>query len=234
MIARDLREVSRPRALALALLRALVGPSVSPNPPAFLRHAFDVDELDREEGIVVALDHEGTIVWTNRAWQRFASDNEGIEVAAQFGLGRRYLDGISGPLRPYFEAVFENVLATQEPFEQDYECSSPDTFRLHHVRILPIDEHGLLIEHSARASHPHGEDPEIPTDAAFRDDNGMLLQCSNCRRVHCIGDGWHWVREWVKTPPASTTHGLCAACAGHYFATTRRSRRASRSKKASP
>lgn len=215
----------------IALAALLRWSEVSPNPPAFLRHAFDVDELDREEGIVVALDHEGTIVWTNQAWEKFARDNDGDEISPRFGLGARYLDGITGPLRPYFEAVFDNVRATQEPFEQDYECSSPDLFRLHHVRILPIDEHGLLIEHSARASHPHGGGPELTTDAAFRDDRGMLLQCSNCRRVHCVGDGWHWIREWVKTPPVATTHGLCAACAGHYFATTRRSRRAARSKK---
>jgi hypothetical protein len=207
---------------------------VSANVPAFLLHAFDVDELDRDEGIVVALDRDGTIVWHNSTWQRFALENDGPDVPARFGVGARYLDGISGPLRAFYESVFEGVIATQEPFEQDYECSSPDEFRLHHLRILPIEDHGLLIEHSTRALHPHGEGPSPSSDEAYRDDQGMLLQCSNCRRVHRVGDGWHWIRDWVKIPPPSTSHGLCAACAGHYFATTRRARRVARTKKATP
>ena len=70
--------------------------------------------------------------------------------------------------------------------------------------------------------------PEGPTEALSRDLAGALAQCANCRRVHRVGDGWHWIPAWVRTPPPPVSHGLCATCAGHYLHATRARRQRSR------
>lgn len=203
---------------------------MSASSSATLLQSFDLDALDREEGVVVLLDREGVIVWHNAAWLRFALENEGFAIAQHFSVGSRYLDGVSGPLRVYFAAMFSDVMVTQEPFEQDYECSSPLLFRRHHLRVLPIADQGLLVEHTPRVVHAHGA-PELESDEReYRDSRGLVVQCSNCRRVHRVGDGWHWVGPWVSRPPANTSHGLCPACAGHYFASTRHARALARAR----
>jgi hypothetical protein len=199
--------------------------------PQFLTQAFDVELLDAEPCVVAVLDANGTIVWVNKAWSKFAAENDGAAIDARFGVGTRYLDGISGPLKQYYASVFEHVLRTGEPFEQDYECSSPEIFRRNHLRIFPVGDAGLLLEHCVATSHPHGGEERPVRETDFRDVHGLVLQCSNCRRVHQRGDGWHWIPEWIKTPPSSTSHGLCAVCAGHYFAAARRARLAARAKK---
>lgn len=196
--------------------------------PEFLKRTFDVDALRDERGAVVALDREGVIVWVNPAWERFAKENGAPEVVERFGPGARYLDGITGPLAPFFAEALERTRRTGEPWEMDYECSSPETWRLHHMRVMPIAEDGLLVEHSEVRARPHDRAACAPVEEAFRDEHGLMLQCSNCRRVHRVGDGWEWVVSWVRSAPAPVSHGLCASCAGHYLAATRRARRARR------
>ncbi|MDQ3034620.1 MAG: hypothetical protein M3Y87_19580 [Myxococcota bacterium] len=57
-------------------------------------------------------------------------------------------------------------------------------------------------------------------EALYRDPNGMLVQCSHCRRVR-RGDpsvtAWDWVPEYVARPQPRTSHGLCAVCLDFYY-----------------
>lgn len=192
--------------------------------PDFIARTFDAEELHGDDVTTLALDSDGVIVWVNPAWARFAESNNAPDVAERFGVGSRYLDGVSGPLASYFAAVFENVRRTAEAWESDYECSSPETFRMMHMRVLPLTHGGLLIQHSTELVRPHDRAPEEACEERYRDPCGLLLQCSNCRRVRDPADGWHWVVQWVAQPPTSVSHGLCAPCATHYFTTVRRAR----------
>lgn len=197
--------------------------------PDALSRDFDVDALNRGDGAVIALDPGGTITWVNDAWHRFARENGAPEVAARFGPGTRYLDGIRGPLADYFARAFDDVRARREPWGLEYECSSAETFRLHHLRVLPLHDGALLLEHSALRVGPHNRASEGPTEALYRDLSGALAQCANCRRVHRVGDGWHWIPAWVQSPPPPpVSHGLCATCAGHYLHATRARRQGPR------
>lgn len=205
---------------------------MSASPAATLLQTFDLEALDREQGVVVLLDRAGVIVWHNAAWLRFASDNDGAAIADRFGVGSRYIDGVAGPLRVFFAAMLSDVLVTQEPFEQDYECSSPTIFRQLHLRVLPIADQGLLVEHTPRVVRALDtrEDAPARPESEYRDDRGLLLQCSGCRRFRHASEGWHWVAAWASRSPANTSHGLCAVCAGHYFSRTRHSRTLARAR----
>lgn len=186
------------------------------SPPPFLEQAFNVGDLEAEEATLVALDADDTIAWVNPAWGRFARENGAPEVAERFGVGQPYLGGVSGPLRGFYADLFGLIRAERAPWEQLYECSSPSEFRQLHLRILPLDADGLLLEHSICIRRPQQHTPHPGHDAAYRDRHGILLQCSNCRRVRHEGGGWHWVEPWVRRPPPATSHGLCGPCEGFY------------------
>jgi hypothetical protein len=52
-------------------------------------------------------------------------------------------------------------------------------------------------------------------DQPYRDANGLIVMCMYChctRRVLPDLDQWDWVEEYAVTTPASTSHGICAAC----------------------
>lgn len=198
-------------------------------PPDDLARNFDLEALHAEESVLVALDHDDRIAWVNGAWTRFALENGGAGVLARHGVGSCYLDGVRGPLADYFRRGFASVRESGDVWEVDYECSSPELYRLHRMRVLPTASAGLLVEHNVVEARPHDRPPEVPQESHYRDERGVLMQCSNCRKVRRVGDGWRWIPAWVATTPAPpVSHGLCATCEGVYVARARNRRRASR------
>jgi hypothetical protein len=186
--------------------------------PQSLAAAFDVEELLKESATVVLIEPTGVIGWMNPAWFRFARANDGLDVIERFDVGSCYFDGIAPPLRGFYESVIQNAHVTQEVFEQEYECSSPDRRRIIRMRALPLRSSGLLLEHTVVREMPVDADSKEAHDAVYRDERGLVLQCSNCRRVRrSDGAGWDWVRDWVAAPPPNTTHGLCRTCLDFYW-----------------
>lgn len=193
------------------------------NFPDFLAPVYEPETLERCSSTLAAVDGSGVIVWVNEAWRQFARDNGG-DADRRYAT---YLDGVTGPLREAYRDVFATALDANTVFEQDYECSSPDTIRRFRMRVLPFSPHGLLLEHTPVAMHgaPAGQ-PAI--EALYRDPHGHILQCSNCRRVRRTDspttEVWAWVPTWVATPHPQTSHGLCSACAGYYWRISRRTK----------
>lgn len=194
--------------------------------PSFLRAMFKGTSLAAATSTLVAIAPTGIILWTNAAWTAFARANGGDEILTRFGVGRSYFDGISSPLRSFYEGAVENALLTGEPFEQEYHCSSPDNFRSLHLRILPFGADGALLEHSLIVERAHELPAGDALEATYRDEHGIMLQCSNCRRVrHADGNAWDWVREWVVAPAPRTSHGICKTCIVYYWGTRLRGKK---------
>jgi hypothetical protein len=174
--------------------------------------------LDEDESTYVALDPGGAIVWTNAAWNRFAIANGGTEVLRRFRPGTSYFEGIAAPLRGFYQSLLLNALTTGEVVDHTYECSSADVFRRFHMRALPLDRKGLLLEHSLVVERPHDPADATARDVAYADGRGIVLQCSNCRRVRRRESAaWDWVPHWVRQAPAQTSHGLCNTCVSFYW-----------------
>lgn len=189
----------------------------APLPAPFAEH-FGELELTAEPSTLVAIDPSGVILWLNPAWQRFAEQNGGSDLAQRFGVGALYFDGIAPPLRAYYELAFRESFAARRIFEQEYECSSPAEYRLMRLRALPITDGGLLLEHSCVVHQTREWLTSAPVAASYRDEQGVILQCSNCRRVRRADhQGWDWVAAWVAQPPPHCSHGICKVCVGFYW-----------------
>lgn len=183
--------------------------------PEFLR-TFESHVLAENASILVAVDPIGHILWVNRAWHDVARRHG---ISPRFGPGSSYFDGIAPPLRDFFEERSKNALLTGQPFEQIYECSSDDTFRIYRLRVLPFGSEGLLFEHSLVVESPH-HNGDIADERPYLGAHGIIVQCSNCKRVRreeAEGAAWDWVRPWGALSPPNTSHGLCPVCVGYYW-----------------
>lgn len=180
--------------------------------PEFLRPDFEEEVLDASPSSIAVLEPSGLIVWANRAWHR-----RGAEHAMATHLSGSYFAGITLPLRGFFEDAFADAFASRGVFELEYDCPTPAEQRRFHMRVLPVDAAGLLVEHSLMVSTP-ADAGEPAIAARYANPKGIITQCSNCRRVvEPATAAWHWVPDWVRQPSPQTSHGLCPSCEGFYW-----------------
>lgn len=185
--------------------------------PSFLEGAFSASELDASKSTIAVIDRSGDILWVNAAWRRFAQENGGQPDAYDHGS---YFDGILPPLREYYRDIFAEALDRGTVFTQEYECSSNDIHRRYQLRALPIDKQALILEHSPVVALPQveGGDSSEEQLEGYRDADGLVLQCSNCRRVrHTATGSWDWIAALAAQPVPSTSHGICPLCLGFYW-----------------
>lgn len=184
---------------------------------ATLAARFDLATLDTESSHIAFIGADGKIVWTNAAWDRFGRAN-GADPRA-IGLGTNYFDAVEGDLNPWLRRVASRCVTSESDFQHDYECSSDSVQRTFRMRMLPIARAGILIEHSPRVETGHPGRPMPADDASYRNAAGLIVMCSNCRRVKRVGNpSWEWVPEWVAREPTRVSHGLCYTCLEYYYA----------------
>jgi PAS domain-containing protein len=184
---------------------------------------FRIENVEADTSIIYMLDSEMRIVYCNKAWDQFASVNRGSRFNRRAVLGMHILDVVAGPLKDFYENGFAQAKETGQPWEHDYECSSPASFRLFHMRVLPLTDSYLLVENSLRFERPHGpERPAMPVDSAlYVSKGGMLTMCAHCRRTRRIGTTsapvWDWVPAYLVEPPGPVSHGLCRNCHAYFY-----------------
>ena len=140
--------------------------------PGFLSHLYDSHALDQLGSSLAALDDRAKILWVNEGWRRFALANGGDARLDRFPT---YLDGIVGPLRDHFQQVLASAISSGDVYQQDYECSTPDTIREFRMRVLPFPPSGLLVEHTPVATHP-APAGEPPIEDVFLDAHQQIRQ----------------------------------------------------------
>lgn len=184
---------------------------------------FRIENLEADASIIYLLDSELRIIYCNKAWDRFAFLNGGTKLNRRAILGTRVLDVVAGPLEVFYETAFAQAKAKGQPWEHDYECSSPSAYRLFHMRVLPLADSYLLVENSLRFERPHGsERPVMPADSAlYVSKDGILTMCAHCRRSRRIGTTsapvWDWVPAYLVEPPGPVSHGLCRNCHAYFY-----------------
>jgi hypothetical protein len=80
---------------------------------------------------------------------------------------------------------------------------------------------GFLVVNSLLIERAHDPLAAVPAqrEEDYRDENGLLCQCSHCRRYRCmrVAERWDWIPAWVRRQPARTSHGLCRVCFDYYY-----------------
>lgn len=200
-------------------------PAPSPENPI---GTFDEDTLNEYPDPIFCVNKELTITFVNRAWFKFSSDNDGEPaISEHWSEGSRVLDAISGDyLRSFYEALFtaclNNLTPVDNPYQHEYDCSTPELVRKYSMNIYALGEdEGLLIanlklletpiDDSLRVAVPEEELEKI--QAAF-----TIQQCGACRNTKSASqpDKWYWISELVAHPPGNIKYTLCNLCIDQY------------------
>lgn len=155
----------------------------------------------------------------NSAYVRFGHENDCPEVEERFGIGFDLRDAIYGPPKNYYERKFREVIEKSTPLSFDYECSSPDKYRLLRQTAYPIrNKQGLLLSNHMTICHSH-TNPSSKLTSNHKTTDNMVIQCCHCRKVKNLNaeNQWDWIPELVEKPYAMTSHTLCHNCLTHYY-----------------
>lgn len=189
-----------------------------------LLEGFELDTLEQHPHSIFALSQELSLEYLNPAWFAFAQENNGEPAISQrFGIGTKLDQVIPEPLRNFYLEAYREVLRSGEPWHHDYECSSPDTYRLYHAIVYAFhNRQGLLVVNSLVNQQPHSAEmraPFPPNKTQYTGANGLIIQCCHCRRTQRVSppDVWDWVPEWVNQMPLNSTSGLCPVCYDYYW-----------------
>lgn len=185
---------------------------------------YDLAELDLHAGSVYGLTADYRLAYFNQAWFDFAAANDGEPaISTSWALGRSWLDCVPAVLRAFYTGGFGACLTSGRAWQHDYECSTPDHYRRFHQRVIALDEgtgfvlfNSVLVE---RAHDPIARKPYPPAVATYTNQDGLIIQCSTCRRVKFPNepDRWDWIPDWVRHFPLNTSHGLCPPCFRHQY-----------------
>ena len=183
----------------------------------------DTARLEKDPAVIYALDRNLRIVYCNEAWDRFAAENGGRGLDRRHQLGRLVMDVIPMPLKPFFQAGYRKVLASRQPWEHCYECSSPTVFRRFQMVVHPDPgAAGLVVVNSIIVEQLHDDQERgicFPGEKVYVDTHGIITMCCHCRRT-CRAEktaAWDWVPAYVENPPEMISHSICGVCMSLYY-----------------
>jgi hypothetical protein len=178
---------------------------------------FDVSALNWEAATIYGVSNDLRIIYVNRAWLEFAEAN-GAQDGSHWGVGSRVMDAIPVVLRTLHGELFERA-RRGELVDHEYDCSSPEMFRRYRMRIHRCTSGALLVVHSLVHESPRTGPACRPSDALYRDGDGLMTQCSYCRCVRRAKPpvAWDWVPEYAARPACDVSHGLCFMCRNQYY-----------------
>lgn len=198
--------------------------------PGFRRllEPFSFEEIERDEGTVYGMRPDFRLAYFNPAWVRFARANGGDPaIVSESYLGTSLLDVTPEVLRPFYRLKYLSCLhqtgKQSRPIQHRYECSSAELYRDFVMTLYPLREaQGLLVVNSKVVERPHRlaeRSPEPPVEESYADGNGIIHQCTHCRRVRHLQkrERWDWVPAWVEGFPPEVSHTLCPFCLRHFY-----------------
>lgn len=162
------------------------------------------------------LSAEWRLLRVNDGWTRFARENGGEALLDRWHEGSSIDGVIPAELWPFYRDAFARVHSTGNHWEHNYECSSADLYRSMHMVVYPVEPGAVLVVSSPVVVRAHTREA---VSAAEYEHGGVIVACCHCRRFRSPHDksSWHWVPDYLRSPPPKVSHGLCQACLAHYY-----------------
>ena len=185
------------------------------------------EALEAEPHVVMVLDPQLRIGFINRAWQSHAErDQAPASCAAPSYLGVPYLGFVKGELRSRLAKGFELLAQAKGGFGSVWfhsECNTPQVCRRLTTRLSALwDEQltGYVVHNTIRvvgSMRERYDFLELALDD-WRDAQGLITQCSCCRRVrHPVTAAWAVSVELIENSRPGVSHGLCELCLDTYY-----------------
>jgi hypothetical protein len=174
--------------------------------------------LEKGHNVCCLLDDDLRIIHCNRAWDTFALANNGDRAVARKVLRHNIMDFIPAELQDFYREVFE--AAARGVVEFDYECSSPETFRLFRMQVLRNQPAGFALVNSLRVEQPIATLRAVDgPSSTYASKTGEIRMCSHCRRTERIDTpgAWDWVPAYLNSREVKITHGLCPVCQDYFY-----------------
>jgi hypothetical protein len=189
-----------------------------------------IRSLAAENSPACLLDTQGTFLFVNDAWDRYALENGGAPCCLGSSLiGKRWIEHIKGSeARQIHAALFERAARARgpqlRPITQVGESNTATTAALISTRLEPVLQGGepiaVKIVHRTVRVRPIEEVYEVVRRAAdyYRDASGAIAQCSCCRRVRdpVEPERWDFVPELLNGPQLFT-HCVCELCSELHY-----------------
>jgi hypothetical protein len=177
--------------------------------------------LESSPHVCFALSESLDFSYCNPAWNRFAQENGGgPDVLSARVLRKPFLQFVPEELIGHFHCLFKEARAAGRMQDQDYECSSPETFRIYRMQIYPMRPgSGFAVINSLRVAHPHTREAREPDRSQYCDSKGLICMCANCRRIRRLDHPaiWDWVPAYVHSLRRDLSHTVCPFCREYYY-----------------
>jgi hypothetical protein len=184
-----------------------------------LRH-LDLKALDESPDIVYFLDCDFVLRGFNKAWVKFGEENGGWGIVQKYGLGAPVFPAIPESLQLFYQDAYRTAMLKKTSFEHDFQCSSPDKFRVFHQTAYPLpDTAGVMIVNTIVETRPHSDEPMPLSERHFKPGTDIITICCHCRKTkdQTRPERWEWVPEVLSKYHASVSHGLCVTCHRSYY-----------------
>ncbi|MBZ5722877.1 MAG: hypothetical protein LAO03_21260 [Acidobacteriia bacterium] len=179
-----------------------------------------VGTLTASAAVSYVLDSNLRFVFCNPAWDRFARENGGPELAGDAVIGSQLLPVIPDVLRPFYTRMFDEVQRHGLVWQHVYQCSSPQLFRKFRMRVHLLNSNWLMLSNALLVEEEHPRAASAH-DAAYRNDKGLITMCAHCRCSQRKDEPGHWdfVPAHLKARPLSlgVSHGLCPICRAYFY-----------------
>lgn len=169
--------------------------------------------LDQDESLAIGVWRDLKTAYFNDAYVEMAKSFGGAGFLEDWGLGRSVLDAAPEKVRPFLRSLYESALRGEGLVTHSYLCPTPTEQRRFRSTYHPLrDNQGVLVVHRfVIANAPPVA--EARPETAYRDDEGIMHQCANCRATKAqVGSRWDFVPGFIVKMPDSVSHGLCPAC----------------------
>lgn len=170
-------------------------------------------EYENDRQVIYELDENFRILRCNRAWDRFALDNNGSAATYKKAQGVMLFTVIPRDLSRFYEEGFQ-IAKRQSQWQHVFDCSSARVIRRLRMTVVSSG-FGLVVKNMLVKDTLA---PPSEADGNWADYGSRITMCCHCRRVQNKKTAvWQWVPEFIEQMPADARTLLCPSCYAYHY-----------------